>query len=38
MKDILCLVYFAEDVEDGFGYGELNVIQVPHVWLLIQAY
>jgi len=25
MKNILCLVYFAEDVEARFGYGKLNV-------------
>jgi len=25
MKHILCLVYFAKDVEDWFAYGKLNV-------------
>jgi len=26
MTNILCLVYFAKDVEDWFGYGKLNVL------------
>ena len=24
VKNILCLVYFAKDVKDRFGYGKLN--------------
>jgi len=34
MQNVLCLIHFAKDVKDWFGYSKLNVFfvkQVPHV-------
>jgi len=31
MKNIVCLVYFAKDAEERFGYGKLNVFVIKCV-------